>query len=328
MIFAGDIGGTKAYLAIFEKIGTQLEKIRESRFESRNFPDLNSIIEEFFKGNKPKPQIACVGVAGPIVDGNCDLTNLDWRVETGRLKKIFDTVWLINDLVAMSCAVPYLEEKDVAVLQSGHQVDEGRISVIAAGTGLGQAFLIPVGKSKYSVLDSEGGHADLAPRNLLEAELLFFLQKKFGRVSLERVVSGPGLVHIFLFVKEKFHSGELEDWERDSGSDELAREIIRLAVEKKSEICEKTLDIFMALYGALAGNLALQYLSKGGVYLGGGIVPRIVPLLKEGAFMKAFLSKGRFKNFLAKVPVKTILNDKASLLGAAHYALGERFIRE
>jgi glucokinase len=220
----------------------------------------------------------------------------------------------------MACSVPCLEEKDVAVLQSGAQIKEGRISVVAAGTGLGQAFLIPTGSEKYYAVDSEGGHADFAPRNKLEAELLFFLQKKFTRVSVERIVSGPGVIHIFEFVKEHLYSGVSVDWQKGLQNEELVAEIIRCAVEKKSEICEKTLSLFVELYGALAGNLALQFLAKGGVYLGGGIAPRIMPLLEQGSFMQAFLEKGRFKSFLTEIPVKVILNDRSALLGAAQYA--------
>jgi glucokinase len=320
MILAGDIGGTKTYLALFDENNNRLKKNREARFENRKFPDLDSIIEEFLKGENEKPRVACLGLAGPIVDGNCSLTNLGWRVETGRLEKQFDKVYLINDLVAMACAVPCLEDKDVAVLQSGLQSIEGRISVVAAGTGLGHAFLIPTGNEKYYAVDSEGGHADFAPRNKLETELLFFLQKKFTRVSVERVVSGPGVIHIFEFVKEHFYSGVSEDWQKGLQNEELVAEIIRCAVEKKSEICEKTLSLFVELYGALAGNLALQFLAKGGVYLGGGIVPRILPLLEQGSFMQAFLEKGRFKSFLTQIPVKVILNDRSALLGAAQYA--------
>ncbi len=324
MILAGDIGGTKTYLALFDENKNRLEKIRETRFESRKFPNLDSIIEEFLKGGNEKPMIACLGVAGLIVEGNCNLTNLEWRIETERLEKQFDKVYLINDLVAMAYAVPRLEEKDVAVLQSGLQLKEGRISVVAAGTGLGHAFLIPTGSEKYYAVDSEGGHADFAPRNKLETELLFFMQKKFTRVSVERVVSGSGVIHIFEFVKEHFYSGVSEDWQKGLQNEELAVEIIRYAVEKKSELCEKTLSLFVELYGALAGNLALQFLAKGGVYLGGGIVPRILPLLRQGSFMQAFLEKGRFKSFLTEIPVKIILNDRSALLGAAHYAFTYR----
>lgn len=326
MILAGDIGGTKAYLALFDVIENRLEKICEARFECRDYPNLDSVLEEFFKDGLKKPEVACLGVAGPIQNGNCDLTNLDWRINTNRLESHFDKVFLINDLVAMACAVPFLKEEDFAVLQTGLSSHEGRISVVAAGTGLGQAFLVPTGDKKYYVVDSEGGHADFSPRNKLEAELLFFLQKKFPRISVERVVSGPGLIYIFDFFKEHFSFKDSEEWGQGLEAEEVASEIIRRGQQGQSEACEKTLRLFIELYGALAGNLALQFLSKGGVFLGGGIAPKILPLLSQGSFMEAFLSKGRFEKLMTEIPVKVILNDKVALHGAAQYALGQRIV--
>ncbi|MBC8283285.1 MAG: glucokinase [Nitrospinae bacterium] len=325
MILAGDIGGTKTYLALFDQRENRLEKIHEARFENRLFSDFYSILEEFFKEDQQRPKIISLGVAGPIENGNCKLTNLDWIIETDSLKKYSNRVFLINDLVALACAVPFLESEDLAVLQSGQSV-KGNISVIAAGTGLGQAFLFPTADNKYYVVDSEGGHADFSPRNKLETELHFFLQKKFSRISVERVISGPGLIQNFEFIKKKFHKDKTEPWEKGLQEEELASNIIDRGLEKQSEICEKALSLFVELYGALAGNLALQFLARGGVFLGGGIAPRILPLLNQGSFMKAFLSKGRFEKLLGEVPVKVILNDKAALLGAAKYALAHRFV--
>ncbi|MZG53263.1 MAG: glucokinase [Nitrospinae bacterium] len=327
MILAGDIGGTKAYLGIFDEINNRLEKTCEARFESRDYSDFDSVLEEFLNGRLEKPEIACLGVAGPIEGGNCELTNLGWKIESARLKEYFDKVFLINDLAAMACAVPFLGEEDVAVLQAGLPCIEGRVAVLAAGTGLGQAFLFPTADQKYYVVDSEGGHSDFSPRNKLEAELLVFLEKKFSRVSVERVISGPGLIHIFEFFKEKYSFNELDGWKEGLRKEELASEIIRRGQNRESEACEKTLQLFVELYGALAGNLALQFLSNGGVFLGGGIAPRILPLLKEGSFMESFLSKGRFENRMKEVPVKVILDDKSALHGAAQYALGQRFIK-
>ncbi len=323
MILAGDIGGTKTYLALYDENVNWLENI--VRFENRNYPDFDSILEEFFQGNRKRPEKVCLGVAGPIVNGSSDLTNIDWRIDAGRLEKEFDTVFLINDLVATACAVPFLEDEDIAILQTGKTSSKGRISVVAAGTGLGEAFLIPAGEDKYYVLDSEGGHADFSPRNKLETELLLFLKRKFSRISIEQVVSGPGLIHIFEFVKEKFSINESVDWENGLPEEKLASEIINRAVHNQSQVCEKTLLLFAELYGALAGNLALQFLAKGGVYLGGGIAPKILPFLTNGKFIEGFLSKNKFENLLADIPVKVILNEKAALLGAARYALGERF---
>ena len=324
MIFSADIGGTKAYLALFDNIEDRLEKVCEARFECRKFPNLDSVLEEFFKDGLKKPKVACLGVAGPIENGNCDLTNLDWRINANHLGNYFDKVYLINDLVALACAVPFLKEKDFAVLQSGLSSPKGRISLVSAGTGLGQAFLVPTVDGKYFVVDSEGGHADFSPRNKLEAELLFFLQKKFSRISIERVVSGPGLICIYEFIVDHF---SLKDsWEQGLGKEEMASEIIIRGQEGQSEACEKTLSLFVQLYGALAGNLALQFLSRGGVFLGGGIAPRILPSLSQGSFMDAFLSKGRFEKLMTEIPVKVILNDKAALHGAAQYALGQRIV--
>lgn len=310
MILAGDIGGTKVNLALFDG----KKRVREKRYESRNFSGVEKILDEFLGGNDSKIEKACFGVAGPVVDGKCRLTNISWQVETECLKENLgvESVWLINDLAATAYAIPILSAESFAVIQAGVPENDAMISVISAGTGLGQAFLIPEKKGRHIVMDSEGGHCDFSPRNELEAELLFFLQKKYSRVSIERVLSGPGLLDIYKFFKTK-HS-ELE-------AIDFPATIVERAIAKTSPICEKTVELFISLYGALAGNLALQYLSKGGVYLGGGIAPKIVPLLQEGGFMEAFLSKGRFEKYLSEIPVKVVMDESAPLLGAAQHAL-------
>ena len=313
MILAGDIGGTKVNLALFD----EATRITEKRYESQNFSGIEKILDDFLKGNESKVEKACFGVAGPISNGECRLTNLSWQVEVERLKKYLgiDAVWLINDLAATACSIPFLSPEDFTVIQAGAPVSEGRISVVSAGTGLGQAFLIPERNGKYIVMDSEGGHCDFSPRSSVEAELLFFLQKKYSRVSIERVLSGPGLLDIYEFLKSATSEEEAELFDSPA-------HIVEKAVAKTSPNCEKTLKLFVSLYGALAGNLALQYLSTGGVYLGGGIAPKVVPLLKEGDFMDAFLAKGRFKNVLSQIPVKVVMDETAPLLGAAQYAVG------
>ncbi|MEK9628540.1 MAG: glucokinase [Nitrospinota bacterium] len=326
MILAADIGGTKTLLALYDLKESRLEKVSEARFQNRNYTNFESVLDEYFEKGLDKPEIACLGVAGPISNGACELTNLDWRIDQKQLEKYFKRVFLINDLVAMACATPFLKEDAFFVLQAGSPKEAGRISVVAAGTGLGQAFLVPVSGDKYQVIDSEGGHADFTPRNELETKLLFFLQKEFSRVSVERVVSGPGLIYMFEFFKKNLSIKGSEDWEKGLGKEKLASEIIRRGMEGQSEACEKTMGLFVELYGALAGNLALQFMSKGGVFLGGGIAPKILPLLGQGTFMDSFLSKGRFKKFLTDIPVKVILDDKAPLLGAAQFALGNKFV--
>jgi len=308
MILAGDIGGTKVNLALFDG----RTRITEKRYESRDFSSIEKVLDDFLKNNDSKVEKACFGVAGRVIDGKCRLTNLSWQVEAERLRENLgvDAVWLINDLAAMAYAIPLLGSESFEVIQAGIPVSEARISVVSAGTGLGQAFLVPEKNGKYIVMDSEGGHCDFSPRNELEAELLFYLQKKYSRVSIERVLSGSGLLDIYGFFKTAEH--EIVD---------SPATIVERALAKTSPVCEKTIKLFISLYGALAGNLALQYLSDGGVYLGGGIAPKIVPLLQEGEFMKAFLSKGRFEKYLLETPVKVVMDEYAPLLGAAQYAL-------
>ncbi len=310
MILAGDIGGTKINLALFDgKLS-----IRENRYESRSFSGIEEVLEVFLKNNDLRIDKACFGVAGQVIDGKCKLTNLSWQVEAESIKKSLkvDAVWLINDLVAMAYGVPFLDSESFEVIQEGNPVNKAMIAVVSAGTGLGQAFLIPDQNGRHTVLGSEGGHCDFSPRNELEAELLFFLKKKYSRVSIERVLSGPGLLDVYRFFKTKLAEKETIDFPAT---------IVEKAIAKNSPVCEKTVELFISLYGALSGNLALQYLSEGGVYLGGGIAPKIIPLLHEGGFMEAFLSKGRFKNYLSKIPVKVVMDESTPLLGAAQYAL-------
>lgn len=314
MILAGDIGGTKVHLALYDNV----TQIRIKRYESQEFSSIEEILDDFFKDNDCKLDRACFGVAGPVINGTCSLTNLSWQVDAECLKKNLgvSAVWLINDLVATAYSIPFLAPEDFETIQAGTPVANGRISVVSAGTGLGQAFLIPDRYGKYTVLDSEGGHCDFSPRDKLEAELLFFLQKKYSRISIERVISGPGLLDIFEYFKSIANK---EDFQDELKNLESPASIVARAIEKSSPICEKTLNLFVSLYGALAGNLALQYLS--GVYLGGGIAPKIVPLLKGGNFMEAFLAKGRFEKYLAEIPVKVVMDESAPLVGAARYAI-------
>ena len=308
MILAGDIGGTKVNLALFDG----QTRITEKRYESRDFSGFEKILQDFLKDNDAKIEKACFGVAGPVINGKCELTNLSWQIETERLREKLglNSVWLVNDLAATAYAIPFLGPEAFEVIQAGTSVSEGRISVVSAGTGLGQAFLVSDKNDNYIVMDSEGGHCDFSPRNEQESELLFFLQKKYSRVGIERVLSGPGLLDIYGFFKAT------EDEAVDSPV-----AIVERAIAKTSPVCEKTIELFISLYGALAGNLALQYLSDGGVYLGGGIAPKIVALLQEGGFMEAFLDKGRFAKYLTKIPVKVVMDESAPLLGAAQYAL-------
>ncbi len=329
MILAADIGGTKVNLALFRQQSDRLERVDSARFDSRKYSGLEEILDEFCQKKHPELERAGFGIAGPVKDGKCQVTNLPWAVDVESLKKRLglESVWLINDLAAMACAVPFLPEAELDVLQQGQLEEGGRIAVLAAGTGLGEAFLLPDQCGRYLILDSEGGHCDFSPRTKLETELLLYLNEKFGRTSIERVLSGPGLTHIYRFLIER-RSFEEPPWlTRELQENDSGVVITENGLENKSPACHKALEMFVSLYGALAGNLALQFQARGGVYIGGGIAPKILPLIKSGLFMEAFYSKGRFKSFMREIPVKVILNDRASLIGVAHYALGDKFAR-
>lgn len=330
MILAGDIGGTKINLALFDYNNGQLTLKRDSGFKSENFPGLEAVLDEFFSGEIPAVDRACFGIAGPVENRQCRATNFPWVVEEEALKKYLGTqdVWLINDLSAMACATPFLRESEVEVLQEGNPDPAGRVAVIAAGTGLGQAFLIPESSGRYRALDSEGGHCDFPFMDGLESDLHLFLKRHYGRVSIERTLSGEGLRQIYRFVSQHFAFDEPDELAVELQRGDSAAVVARYGIEGKSEACKKTLDIFLSFYGRVAGNLALQVLARGGVYVGGGIAPKILPAIKNGLFMKSFLSKGRFSDFMVKVPVKVILDDRVSLSGAAHYALGEKISRQ
>lgn len=327
MILAADIGGTKVNLALFQEERGGLRLAEEATFSSKQYSGLEDILHEFLARTKPIISRACCGIAGPVKEGRCRVTNLPWVVEVKKLQSLLgvEAVWLINDFAAAASAVPFLAGEDVKVLQEGVANPQGRIAVIGAGTGLGQAFLIPDGEGRYIILDTEGGHCDFPPRNHIEAELLRFLLKKFDRVSIERVLSGPGLFDIYQFVNQYNSLVEPEWLTKEMSENDPAAAVAENGL--KSPACAMALKLFVTLYGAVAGNLALQVLARGGVFISGGIAPKIASLMTEGLFMEAFLSKGRFRSFMSELPVKIVMNEKSPLLGAAYYAMGKKFRR-
>ena len=329
MILVADIGGTKVNLALFRQKDGHLEWVDSAKFKSQKYSGLEEILDEFFQAKQPELERAGFAIAGPVKDGICDVTNLPWLVNVESLKKRLglESVWLINDLAAMACAVPFLPAAELDVLQEGSLKEEGRVAVLAAGTGFGEAFLVPDENGRYLILDSEGGHCDFSPRTKLEIELLNYLTKKFGRTSIERVLSGPGLYNIYQFLTEH-HSFKEPSWlTQELRENDPGVVITKNGLEGKSPSCEKALEMFVSLYGAIAGNLALLFLTRGGLYIGGGIVQKILPLIKNGLFMESFHSKGRFEPLMREIPVKVILNDQASLIGMAHYILSDKFAR-
>jgi glucokinase len=320
MILAGDVGGTKVHLALYDFINGKLEYSRDERFPAKDYSGLEEIVKEFLGAFKVTA--ACFGVPGPVRDGRLRLTNLPWTLDSRELAVSLgiNHVFLINDLEANGYGVAELSADQIYTLSEGDASQIGNRALLAAGTGLGEALLIWNGHS-HTPYPSEGGHADYAPRNEDEIDLLRFLKQKYnGRISQERVVSGQGLTNIYEFLREVRGIDE-PVWlaERLAAEDPNAV-ITELALKAKSEICEKAMDMFVSAYGAEAGNLALKLLSVGGVYVGGGIAPRILEKLKDGRFMKAFSDKGRMSQLLINMPVRIILESRAALLGAAAYA--------
>lgn len=320
MILAGDVGGTKVNLALYDFVDGKLKHTRDKQFPAKEYGGLEEIVKEFIVSEKITA--ACFGVPGPVRDGRLRLTNLPWTLDSRELAadlKI-DYVFLINDLQANGYGIAELGADQICTLSEGDPRQMGNRALISAGTGLGECFMIWDGRD-YVPYPSEGGHADYAPRNEDEIDLLRFLKQKYnGRTSQERVVSGQGLTNCYEFLRE-VRGIEEPSWiaERIAVEDPNAV-ITELAMAAKSEICEKALDMFVSAYGAEAGNLALKVLSVGGLYVGGGIAPRILEKLKDGTFMKAFTDKGRLSQLLVNMPVRVILESRTALMGAAAYA--------
>ena len=322
LILAGDIGGTNARLALLAPVDGRLAFVREQTFASREAPSLESVLRKFLAGADHPIAQACMGVAGPVRAGRCEATNLPWIIDAAVLARQLKLtrVGLINDLEAQAHGIAALEAEDFELLNPGVEDPLGNRALIAAGTGLGEVGLFRQG-GEFKPFASEGGHADFAPRNHLEIGLLDFLLKQHSRVSAERVVSGRGLVNIYHFLKESGVADEPAWLAEQMRSGDPPAVVSRNALDERSPLCEQALDLFVTLYGAEAGNLALKIMATGGVFLGGGIAPKIIARLREPLFMNAFTAKGRMKPLMQSMPVRVILNPQTALLGAARYAL-------
>jgi glucokinase len=321
MILAGDIGGTKTNLAYFNEDGGVLTPICTRSYPSKQHASLSAIVTLFIQESPQMIDEAAFGIAGPVVNGRCEATNLPWVVDARSIASEFGvkTVGLINDLEATAYGTLRLRSNDTLPLNTGVARPHGAIAVIAAGTGLGEGGLVWNG-SRYQTLPSEGGHSDFAPRNELEMHLLRFLLTTYKRVSNERVVSGMGIVNLYQFFRTQVKYPEPQ-WLADEMTGDAAAAISQAALAGKDAACIKTMELFVSLYGAEAGNLALKLLSTAGVFIGGGIAPKLLPMLQQSGFMDSFSDKGRFSTLLRNMPVHVVLNDKTALLGAAHYAL-------
>jgi glucokinase len=327
MLLAGDIGGTKTILALYSAESGPHAPLAEATYPSVEYPSLETLASEFLARVNLKVERASFGVAGPVVGGRATVTNLPWVLDEAQLRAALDlsAVHLLNDVLAVAHAVPGLGSVDVRTLNQGAPADGGAIAVIAPGTGLGEAYLTWDGV-RYRAFASEGGHTDFGPNTPLEMEMLRFLQQRFDHVSYERICSGIGLPNIYRFLKESGYASEPAWLAEQLAADDPTPIIVAAALDtsRPCELCAATLDLFVSALGAEAGNMALKVLATGGVYLGGGIPPRILPLLAGGEFMQAFLRKGRFSELLSRMPVRVILNSKAALLGAALYGLEAR----
>src|SRR5580765_8558572 len=322
LVLAGDIGGTKTNLALFSVHGDKLRAESQRNFPSKRYSGLIPVVQEFLAGGDHAIDAACFGIAGPVVDGKVKTPNLPWMLNTDELRRALklDSVSLLNDLEAGAYGIFTLENDEFYTLNEGTMRHAGNKALIAAGTGLGEAIMHDDGRH-FHPLASEGGHADFAPRTELEIELLRYLLARFGHVSYERVLSGPGLFNIYRFLKESRGMAEPALLaERFAAGDDPAAVISTAALAKEAEICCTALDLFVSIYGAEAGNMALRFKSVRGLYVGGGIAPKILDKLKDGAFMRSFIDKGRYTELLAAMPVQVVLNPQAGLRGAAYYA--------
>lgn len=323
MILAGDVGGTKTNLSLFRVEGDMLAREGLRSYPSREYAGLEEILGNFLVGGPPVESV-CIGVAGPVAAGKSRVTNLPWEVDREAVRRACGAKesFLVNDLQATAYSVPFLPAESVASLQEGEGDPEGTVAVLAAGTGLGASFLVWDGRG-YIPVASEWGHADFPARDRREGRLLAFLAGEIGRVSIERAVSGPGLHAVYRFLRESEGMEEPAGIAKRMAREDPPRVVSEEGLSGGSAICREALRLFASLYGAAAGNLALQVLATGGVYLGGGIAPAILPALSAGEFVEAFVAKGRFREFLSRLPVRVILDDKAALLGAARYALAK-----
>ncbi len=322
MILAGDIGGTHTRLALFDPNDGKLRLRREENYRSQDHKGLNEIVTAFVGNQSERITAACFGVAGPVVQGRVTASNLPWVVDAAELSRLLkvDPVLLINDLVAHAYGLDQLAPTDLLELNAGVEAP-GNTALIAPGTGLGEAGLFADAAGRHPFA-SEGGHTDLAPRNELEVGLLQYLLKKFDRVSYERILSGPGIENIYDFLRDSGRENE-SDWlrEQHAAAEDRSQLISRLALEGKANICVHTMDIFVELLGAEAGNVALKFMATGGLFIGGGIAPKILPILKKTIFLQAFTSKGGMQGLLKAIPVRVVLNDKIGLMGAARCAV-------
>jgi len=326
MILAGEIGGTRTRLAAFDKDGSKLQLVVEKSYPSQEHNNLSEVVSGFVKTEGIAVHTACFGVAGPVQRGRSKISNLPWIIDSRDLAKLLklDTVGMINDLEAYAYGIDGLDSKDFVTLNQGSEDAEGNRAVISARTGLGVAGLYWDGY-RHHPFGCEGGHSDFAPRNELEMEMLTYLQKKYDHISYERILSGPGIKNIYDFLRDSKRAEE-PAWLKDqmaAAADPPAL-ISQLAAQGKAPICDQTMSVFVSIYGAETGNVALNFMSTGGIFVGGSVAAKNVAKMKDPVFMQSFLGKGRMESLLKEMPVTIVLNDNSGLIGAARYTLIEK----
>lgn len=321
MILAGDVGGTSTRLAAFELSGGKLRSIVEQTYKAADFSSLDQVIAQFVAAHSLHPTHACCGISGPVHDGSAKPTNLPWIIDAKSLARQLHlpSFALINDLEANGWGVAALGPQDIETLNTGEAGVSGNAAVIAAGTGLGEAGLYWDG-AHHRPFACEGGHGDFAPRTDLEIGLLRYLSGKFGRVSYERVVSGQGLCNIYEYLCQVPGRQEVPAVAAAMHGQDVAAAVSEAALAQRSPLCVEALDMMVSIYGAEAGNVALKFMAYGGLYIGGGIAPKIIAKLRDEMFMRAFLGKGRMQPILSAMPVHVIMNPNTALLGAARCA--------
>jgi glucokinase len=324
MLLAGDIGGTKTHLAFFEADGGRLQRRAEEVYPSQQFDGLAPILKQFLDRHRQPADRVSLGIAGPVRRGRVETPNLPWVVDADHLRDELGggPVTLLNDLEANAHGIGALGPDDFAVLNAGAPATAGNAALISAGTGLGEAGLYWDGR-RHRPFASEGGHADFGPRSPLEAELVAYLAGEFGHISYERILSGPGLQNVYQFLRQRAGAAdELPGLMQRLGVHDPAAAISHAALSGESALCGQALDLFVSVYGAEAGNLALKVLATGGVFVGGGIAPKVLPRLRSPTFVEAFVDKGRMRSLMETIPVRVILNPDTALLGAARHAAG------
>jgi glucokinase len=320
IILAGDIGATKTHLGLYRGSSTELTRIRDRIYITHERPSLEAVLTDFLKDSETV-EVACLGVPGPVVDGLAHATNISWEIREQSISAALHgaPTRLVNDLEATAYGMLHLAPSELVELHQGEEHERANIAVIAAGTGLGEAGLVAT-RSGWEAVASEGGHCDFAPRGEEQVRLLRFLEREFGHASFERALSGPGLHNIYRFLLEDSPQPEPE-WLRERiRAGDASAVVSEAALAGQDVRCIHALELFTEIYGAEAANLALKFLAFGGIYLGGGIAPKILPFLQRGDFVKAFLSKGRLNSTLQRIRVRVALNQEAALLGAAHLA--------